>query len=66
MKPQMILVVIPNNKTDAYHAIKKVLCCDMPIPSQCVTATVIKKFISKDLTPLALKVPSKMPEVEEK
>ena len=30
----MIMCVVPNNKGDSYHAIKKVLCVDKPIPSQ--------------------------------
>ena len=34
LSPQMIMVIVPNNKGDTYHAIKKILCVNRPIPSQ--------------------------------
>ena len=37
LSPQMIMVIIPNNKGDTYHAIKKILCVNRPIPSQVIT-----------------------------
>ena len=43
LAPQMVLCVIPNNKGDSYHAIKKICCIDRPTPSQVVTGTVLKK-----------------------
>ena len=57
-KPSIVMVIIPNNKvsllvsrsvlTDClmqgehYSAIKKVACVENPIPSQCITSTVLK------------------------
>ncbi len=59
-KIQMVLLILPNNKTDAYHAIKKELCINAAIPSQCVTATVLKKFVQKGLASVASKVAIQM------
>ena len=36
LSPQMIMVIVPNNKGDTYHAIKKILCVNRPIPSQVI------------------------------
>ncbi len=58
MGPQMIMVVIPNNKSDAYHAIKKICCVDAPVPSQVMTGTVLKK--PKGLMSVATKVAVQM------
>ena len=41
--PQMIMTVIPNNSSPAYAVIKKCLYLDHAIPSQCMTATVLRK-----------------------
>jgi len=58
MSPQMIMTVIPNNKGDAYHAIKKILCVDRPIPSQVITGTLLKK--PKGMMSVATKVAIQM------
>lgn len=58
MAPMMIMVVIPNNRVDAYHAIKKCLCCENAIPSQVMTHTVLKK--PKGLMSVATKVAIQM------
>ena len=42
MKPSIVMVVIPNNKGEHYAAIKKVCITESPIPSQCITSTVLK------------------------
>lgn len=54
MSPQLIMIVIPNNKGDVYHAIKKYLCVDCPVPSQVITATLLKK--GKGMMSVATKV----------
>lgn len=54
MNPQLIMIVIPNNKGDVYHAIKKFLCVDVPVPSQVITATLLKK--GKGMMSVAQKV----------
>jgi len=56
--PQMIMVVIPNNKGDAYHAVKKILCVERPIPSQVITGTLLNK--PKGLMSVATKVSIQM------
>ena len=53
-KPQLVLVVVPNNKGDQYAAIKKKCCLEVPTPSQVVTATVLNK--PKGLMSVATKV----------
>ena len=58
MAPQMIMAVIPNNRTDSYHAIKKTLCIERPIPSQVMTGTVLKK--PKGMMSVATKVAVQM------
>lgn len=40
---QLIVIVVPNNKSDRYNAIKKVLCCEIPTPSQVIVARTISK-----------------------
>ena len=45
--PNMIVVVVPNNKGDAYSVVKKVCCGERGVPSQVVTATVLGKDKSK-------------------
>ena len=42
LKPSIVMVVIPNNKGEHYAAIKKVCIMENPIPSQCITSTVLK------------------------
>lgn len=54
----MIMAVVPNNKGDNYHAIKKLLCIEKPLPSQVMTGTVLKK--PKGLLSVATKVAIQM------
>merc|ERR1719481_1578393 len=42
-KPDIVMVVIPNNKGDHYAAVKKKCVLEKPIPSQVVTSTVLSK-----------------------
>jgi len=58
MKPSIVMIVIPNNKGDHYAAIKKKCCLEKPIPSQCVTGTVLSK--PKGLMSVATKVAIQM------
>merc|ERR1711973_1052694 len=58
MKPSIIMAVIPNNKGDHYAAIKKKCVIENPIPSQCVTSTVLNK--PKGLMSVATKVAVQM------
>jgi len=58
MEPQLIMCVIPNNKGDHYAAVKKKLCLENPVPSQCVTSTVLAK--PKGLMSVATKVAVQM------
>merc|ERR1712013_978356 len=58
MKPAIVMVVIPNNKGDHYAAVKKKCCLEKPIPSQCVTSTVLSK--PKGLMSVATKVAIQM------
>ena len=46
-QPNMIVVVVPNNKGDAYSVVKKICCGEQGIPSQVVTGTVLGKEKSK-------------------
>ena len=46
-QPTMIVVVVPNNKGDAYSVVKKICCGERGIPSQVVTGTVLNKEKSK-------------------
>ena len=46
MKPAIVMIVIPNNKGDHYAAVKKKCCLEKPIPSQCVTSTVLSNVCS--------------------
>jgi len=54
LKPELVMVVVPNNKGEHYAVIKKKLCLDVPTPSQVVTATVLNK--TKGLMSVATKV----------
>eukprot|EP00092_Neocalanus_flemingeri_P037390 GFUD01040714.1.p1 GENE.GFUD01040714.1~~GFUD01040714.1.p1 ORF type:complete len:911 (-),score=265.15 GFUD01040714.1:184-2916(-) len=58
MKPAIVMVVIPNNKGDHYAVVKKKCCLEKPIPSQCMTATVLGK--PKGLMSVATKVALQM------
>merc|ERR1740131_758149 len=56
--PQLVMVVVPNNKGEHYAVIKKKLCLDVPTPSQVVTSTVLSK--PKGLMSVATKVAVQM------
>merc|ERR1712112_564610 len=43
LNPQLVMVVIPNNKGEHYAAVKTKCCVEKPIPSKCMTATVLGK-----------------------
>merc|ERR1712112_655730 len=58
ISPQMVMVVVPNNKGDHYATIKKKCCLEKAIPSQVVTATVLSK--PKGLMSVATKVAVQM------
>jgi len=58
MKPSIVMVVIPNDKGEHYAAVKKKCCLERPIPSQCVTSTVLNK--PKGLMSVATKVAVQM------
>jgi len=58
VSPQMVMVVVPNNKGDHYATIKKKCCLEKAIPSQVVTATVLSK--PKGLMSVATKVAIQM------
>ena len=57
-KPQIVMVVIPNDKGDHYAAVKKKCYIEKPTPSQCVISTVLNKF--KCLMSVATKVAVQM------
>lgn len=56
----MMLVIIPNNKGDVYAAVKKQCLLKAPVPSQCVTATVLNKWVPKGIQSVASKVAIQM------
>jgi len=58
LQPQLVMVVVPNNKGEHYAVIKKKCCLEVPTPSQVVTATVLNK--SKGLMSVATKVAIQM------
>jgi len=58
MKPEIVMIVIPNNKGEHYHAIKKKCCVEKPMPSQVMTGTVLGK--PKGLMSVATKVAIQM------
>jgi len=60
LAPNLIMVVIPNNKSDVYAAVKKATLCQTPVPTQCMTATVLRKFASKGFSSVATKVAVQM------
>ncbi|ODM95894.1 Protein piwi [Orchesella cincta] len=53
LKPQMIFVILPNNKAELYNVVKKRLAVDKGVPSQCFLA---KNVTSKGLMSIATKV----------
>ena len=57
-KPQMMMVVIPNNKSDLYSITKKLCCVQNPCPTQVMTGSLLRK--GKGLGSIALKVAIQM------
>ena len=57
-KVDMVMVVIPNNKSDAYATVKKICLTKYPTSSQVMTATVLKK--PKGIGSVATKVAIQM------
>lgn len=51
--PNFLLLVVPNQKSDRYSAIKKKCCVDRPIPTQVI---VKKTILSKGVMSIATKV----------
>ncbi len=55
------MVIVPNNKGDVYHTVKKITYVDTPCPCQVVTLTVLNKGQNKgSLAPIATKVAAQM------
>lgn len=50
---QLIFCVVPNNRSERYSAIKKLCCCDRPVPSQVFLA---KNLTNRGLDSIATKV----------
>ncbi|KAM9095070.1 piwi-like protein 1 [Sarcophilus harrisii] len=40
---QIVVCLLPNNKKEKYDAIKRFLCVDYPVPSQCIVAETLNK-----------------------
>ena len=57
---RMVVVVIPNNKSDAYAMVKKTCLIQKPTSSQVVTATVLKKWVPKGIQSVATKIAIQM------
>ncbi|CAJ1068058.1 piwi-like protein 1 isoform X1 [Xyrichtys novacula] len=55
---QMVMVVLPNNRKDKYDSVKKYLCVECPVPSQCVVARTISK--PKTIMTVATKIALQM------
>ena len=61
-KVDMAMIVIPNNKSDAYATVKKICLTKFPTSSQVMTATVLKKpkGIGSVATKVAIQMAAKM------
>ncbi|KAM8962021.1 piwi-like protein 1 [Pelodytes ibericus] len=59
---QMVVCILSSNRKDRYDAIKKYLCIDCPIPSQCVLAKTLSKpqTVVSVATKIALQMNCKM------
>lgn len=53
MSPQLIMCIVPNNRSDRYAAIKKKCCVDRAVPTQVVLA---KNLNSKGIMSIATKI----------
>lgn len=60
--PSMVMVVIPNNRSEAYKIIKKICCVRHPVPSQVMTGTILRKekAIASVASKVALQMASKL------
>ncbi|KAM9391772.1 piwi-like protein 1 [Pholidichthys leucotaenia] len=59
---QMVVVVLSRGTSDMYTSVKKALCVDMPIPSQCVTSSTLSRprGLMSVITNIALQMVCKM------
>ncbi|XP_074155674.1 piwi-like protein 1 isoform X2 [Sminthopsis crassicaudata] len=59
---QIVVCLLPNNKKEKYDAIKRLLCVDFPIPSQCIVAETLNKrhILMAVVTKLVLQMNCKM------
>uniref|UniRef100_A0A3Q3VLJ3 Piwi-like protein 1 n=1 Tax=Mola mola TaxID=94237 RepID=A0A3Q3VLJ3_MOLML len=59
---QMVVVILPSNRKDKYDSVKKYLCVDCPIPSQCVVSRTISRpqSLMTVATKIALQMACKM------
>uniref|UniRef100_A0A8C5I3P2 Piwi domain-containing protein n=1 Tax=Gouania willdenowi TaxID=441366 RepID=A0A8C5I3P2_GOUWI len=58
---QMVAVILPSNRKDRYECVKKYLCVDFPVPSQCVVSRTLKpKSLMTVATKLALQMACKV------
>lgn len=57
-----VVVVLPSNRKDKYDNVKKYLCVDSPVPSQCVVARTLSRpqALMTVATKLALQMACKM------
>ncbi|CAG0881821.1 unnamed protein product [Cyprideis torosa] len=39
----LVCMIFPNNKAERYNSLKKLLCCDLPIPSQVILSKTLQK-----------------------
>ncbi|TNM90204.1 hypothetical protein fugu_004438 [Takifugu bimaculatus] len=61
-RTQMVVVVLPSSRKDKYDNIKKYLCVDCPVPSQCVVSRTLSrpKALMTVATKIALQMACKM------
>lgn len=59
---RQVVVILPSNRKDKYDNIKKYLCVDCPVPSQCVVARTLSRTqaLMTVATKLALQMACKM------
>uniref|UniRef100_A0A8C5I0Z8 Piwi domain-containing protein n=1 Tax=Gouania willdenowi TaxID=441366 RepID=A0A8C5I0Z8_GOUWI len=56
-----VAVILPSNRKDRYECVKKYLCVDFPVPSQCVVSRTLKpKSLMTVATKLALQMACKV------
>lgn len=57
-----MVVVLPTNRKDKYDSIKKYLCVDCPVPSQCVVSRTLSRpqSLMTVATKIALQMACKM------